>query len=609
MAASPAFLAAIKAGMAPPPQDPVDYNGIDITPGADTMPAPLAVSNAPPSNDPLARLEADPNGRIAPMTQAQALGINRGAIAPRQAEAIPTGKMVPVFNAAGQQIGEEPETRGGGLFQNPLSHGPVSFNATTGKPVESTAKKEAKPEGAVDPSTLHFHEPTAAQKAEGEASTMPMPTGARAAGFRPDPGIDKAFNEKKAAVAGVAQAEQRAIEDEGVGHALMGQTISQQAEEARRRAIDINTAAQQREKEIEDQAKIVSSMKIDPDRRWHGAGVANNIALLIAAAFSGFAAGYNRQSGNVALEMAQRATENDIDAQKFNIESAKGKIGEMKGMLADFYKRTGNMDQAVALANAKALDAQIEQTNSYAAQSRSAISEAKARDMTADMDMQRAQWLAKAQAAAAGNGNGLAKQIATLTQENMKAGDDEHTARARAIHVATGTEGGLPTFGGKGGKDGTMVNLPGGGTGQAITKEGADDFRQRSLGADKFQRAVSEMQAIRDTAGGGAFSPSAMARYEGLAAEAKTAYVQMNGFKRTPNETEFHALDKIIPPEISMFGVKNISTDDVLKQASQLADDARKDAAGQYLVQDPNRPVQPSQDEAKKLAGFAPRGK
>lgn len=577
MAASPAYLAALKAGMNPaaPLGQQLADAGISL---------PTGGAPPPPDATPWSGMQPPPDASIKTDPELDHLAAGFPSARPNAA---PMDPGVSLANAGFTDI-------------------PKGVAA----PLPPKTETKAKAEGVLDPSTLHFSEPKAAAHPEGAGGPIAMPSGGHG-GVAQDSGLGKAFDEKKAAIAGVAQAEQRQIEDEGVGHALMGQTITQQAEEARRRAIDVDTAAKMREKEIEDQAKIVGEMKVDPDRRWSNASVGSKIALLIGAAFSGFASGFNHQSGNAALEMASRLQEADIDAQKFNIESAKGKIGEMRGSLADFYKRTGNMDQAVALANAKALDARIEQTNAYAVGSKSASAEARARDIVADMDMQRAQWLAKAQAAAAGSGNGVRKQFETLTQENMKQGDDLRTAQARAAAVlGIQDTGNIGSFAGKGGKGGeNTVNLPGGGTGQAITKEGADDFRQRSLGADKFQRAVAEMQKIREGSGGGAFSPSAMARYEGLAAEAKTAYVQMNGFKRTPNETEFHALDKIIPPEISVFGVKNISTDDVLKQASQLADDARKDAAGQYLVQDPNQPAPLSEDEKKKNDNFVPRRK
>ncbi|HMF11745.1 MAG TPA: hypothetical protein VKE94_05545, partial [Gemmataceae bacterium] len=42
----------------------------------------------------------------------------------------------------------------------------------------------------------------------------------------------------------------------------------------------------------------------------------------------------------------------DIQAQRMNIEQKKGRIADMKGILAETYRRTGNMDQAEALARA-----------------------------------------------------------------------------------------------------------------------------------------------------------------------------------------------------------------------------------------------------------------
>src|SRR6266850_5083283 len=101
-------------------------------------------------DDLLARLDANPNGKIAPLTPGQEGGHSDrySAISPRQPESVVTGKMVPVYNAGGSQIGTEPETINPPLFQNPFapratppvpSGGPIGSEAPlkdqlTGKP-------------------------------------------------------------------------------------------------------------------------------------------------------------------------------------------------------------------------------------------------------------------------------------------------------------------------------------------------------------------------------------------------------------------------------------------------------------------------------------------
>lgn len=592
--ATPQFLAALKSSIE---KDPVDYGGIQVTPDNPAMPAPIAAPVNIPSNDPLARLEGDPNGKIAPLTQGQALGINNSAIAPPQPAPVSTGKMVPVFNSAGQQIGEKPETQSAPLFKSPISHAPVTFDATAGKPVGPTP--EAKPEAKVDPASLATGKKPENQST-GDEPLLRLPTansGGAPVAFKPDQGIEEAFRAKGDALVHGANAEMMGIQNEAAGHGQVAGELENQRKAQETRAHDVDESARSQQEQIDHQSKLVADMKVDPGRFWAKQSTGFKIANVIAAGLAGFAQGLNHTNSNMAIDQVNRMQDQDIQSQRDDIEQGRGRLQDMKGNLAEFYKRTGNMDQATALANAKAIDARIEQTAAYAAGSQNEKVKAGADSQIADLRMQHAQWLANARAAQAkanAGGNSMSKEMREDFNNALAKGMNGEQAYGAAVAAQLVKQGRNPGaiqgYGGKAAQENT-VNLPGGGVGTAITKEGADDYRQRALGADKFQRAINKMQEIRTRFGGGAFSPTAKAEYESQAAEAKTAYVQMNGFKRTPNETEFHALDKIVPPEISSWGVKNISTDEVLAEANKLADDARADAAGTYLVQDPNNPV------------------
>lgn len=392
-----------------------------------------------------------------------------------------------------------------------------------------------------------------------------------------------------------------------------------EAEKAERAALS--------QRNIESREKIDAELikaqneKLNPNRYWQEMNTGSKILAGIGLALGGLG-GAGTGGKNYAADVVNGAITRDLEAQKSDLANKVEVLGKRS---SNVYK---NMDTDMAVLNAqhdatykgyqstidlvekkagmRKDDAQMQQQAATLIGSLTEKRDASLANIEAQQYQVKKQAELRRQAAAESQYARTIQQQQELKSEAAKfihdpnfqppPGMDRYEAAMReasrivsGVDVHPGAASPSVTHPGSGASEST-VNLPDGSTGHALTKEAADDYRQRSLGADKFQRAVAEMQKIREGFAGGVFSPSDRARYEGLAAEAKTAYVQMNGFKRTPNETEFHALDKIIPPTInngilSPVGavVGHLSTDAVLKQASQLADDARKDASGQYL--------------------------
>lgn len=456
--ASPAYLAALRASMQP--------NVINMPVQGDVDPPPPAVGPgiAPdfPSNDPLARLEADPNGRIAPLTQGQALGLDAHAISPRPPPASPTGEMRPVYNSLGEKIGEEPVMSGGGLLQNPLNHAPPSFNATTGNAIDTATGQDipkGAPLAAPKPGGPIGYDPSKTRGAEGE----PQPAGLRlnlgaGGGGRV---VDaraalQPFEDEKAAVRAQMSAEQKLGEDAAVASGLRGQELAQQEAAVRKHAEMQDRDVAQRMDKIEALTKEVSEGKVNPDHFWESRSTGQKIAFGVAAFLGGFVSGF-RGGPNEALQHMESAIDRDMAAQRANIENKRGQIGDMRGLLAETYRRYGNMDQAEAAARVIALQQIDQRAQEYAVGSGNELVAAKGQMLQAQINKAEADARNRLAMAGSGGNGAQLKRLQDLTQQNMIQGNDDlATAQKRAIAtLGLADVGNVAAFGGKGGKEGT----------------------------------------------------------------------------------------------------------------------------------------------------------
>lgn len=106
-----------------------------------------------------------------------------------------------------------------------------------------------------------------------------------------------------------------------------------------------DAAAQAKSDAITADAIKLAGTKTDPDRYMNNRSNGQRITDILVAALGGLIAG--RTGGpNVGLQMVQKRIDQDIDAQRQDIESGKASIGLRQSALAQEYQRTGNLYQA-----------------------------------------------------------------------------------------------------------------------------------------------------------------------------------------------------------------------------------------------------------------------
>lgn len=102
---------------------------------------------------------------------------------------------------------------------------------------------------------------------------------------------------------------------------------------------------------LDSEAAVVreelAQMKVDPGKWWASRSTGQKIALGLSAMINGFLQGYKGDTGpNQTMLLVERAIDRDINVQKANIAKKKGDLGDVRGVVADLYKRTGDMRQA-----------------------------------------------------------------------------------------------------------------------------------------------------------------------------------------------------------------------------------------------------------------------
>ncbi|MDL2335737.1 MAG: hypothetical protein QFC55_06880, partial [Chloroflexota bacterium] len=98
---------------------------------------------------------------------------------------------------------------------------------------------------------------------------------------------------------------------------------------------------------IDAQAAALVNRKIDPSRFMSNRSVSTKMIDLIGAIAGGISVGQSGGNGpNRYLEGLQHQIDQDIDAQKTDIENGRAGLGVRRGILAEEYARTGNLYQS-----------------------------------------------------------------------------------------------------------------------------------------------------------------------------------------------------------------------------------------------------------------------
>lgn len=156
----------------------------------------------------------------------------------------------------------------------------------------------------------------------------------------------------------------------------------------------------------------VMNQKIDPSRLWNNMSTGNKILAAISVALGGLGSGLSGKE-NMAMAVINKATEQDIDAQK-------SELGKNHTLLSENVRRYGDLNtatQATMLQMNAITQAKIAQA---AARSGSAQAQAQAKMLLGDLEMQGAQikeQLAQKQALAKGIGNVSDAQFQSLPKD------------------------------------------------------------------------------------------------------------------------------------------------------------------------------------------------
>lgn len=228
---------------------------------------------------------------------------------------------------------------------------PVAVPAPAPTPIVAT------PESAVDASGTVQQPIQQTEQTEKEAKAVtPTPvTMPPAAGVSTQPSVmGTVSNIPQRAIAGLPAYQQALTEAE--------KQIEKDQAAAEARTVDLQNHLKAQEEQVQ---KVLSEHKIDPSRKWSSMGIGNKILAGISIALGGIGAGLSGSNKNYALEIINKAIDDDIDAQKSNRESAynsllqlsKNKEAVLAAQKADALQRVQNSLNKMAL-QAKGLEAQ-----------------------------------------------------------------------------------------------------------------------------------------------------------------------------------------------------------------------------------------------------------
>lgn len=185
------------------------------------------------------------------------------------------------------------------------------------------------------------------------------------------------LNAQKGAMDDAGRAQEQVTNDAGIAAGLKGQSYGQQVADNMGRAQREYDEGSKREAEIDAASKDAANAKEDPDRWWHSQGFADKARLTLAAALGGFASGYRGGPNQVMAEINNHI-DRDIASQRRDIEAKKGRVADMRGSLAEMYRRYGNLDQATMAAQVLHLNQMDQEALEHGASAKSDLVRANA---------------------------------------------------------------------------------------------------------------------------------------------------------------------------------------------------------------------------------------
>ena len=137
--------------------------------------------------------------------------------------------------------------------------------------------------------------------------------------------------------------------------------------------------------DIEKNAGDLSSQKIDPEHWWHTRSTGQQILGVIAMALGGFAAA-SRGGQNTAAAMIESAIQNDISAQKSNLENKWSGLRQKHSLLADKTALYGSADVAERQIMAASLQGAAMMANAAVARASSPVEKANAQILASQLE-------------------------------------------------------------------------------------------------------------------------------------------------------------------------------------------------------------------------------
>jgi hypothetical protein len=248
------------------------------------------------------------------------------------------------------------------------------------------------------PGPMVFAQPPATAPAAAGIGLM-GPRGGGGAPANPFKAYFDSLESQKGAMGDVSRAEQQMVDDQGIAAGLKGQSYGEQVRDMMAKAQSRDEQAAKVQGEVDAASKRASELKEDPDRWWKGQGTADKVRLTLASALGGFLSGY-RGGPNQALQQINQHIDRDIAAQRKDIEQAHGRVADMKGSLAEMYRRFGNMEQAEGAARILHLQQLDQEAQEHGASAKSDLVRANAdlasRQFQSEIEKTKASMAAKA---------------------------------------------------------------------------------------------------------------------------------------------------------------------------------------------------------------------
>lgn len=176
----------------------------------------------------------------------------------------------------------------------------------------------------------------------------------------------------------------RLAEGEGITSGLAAQQMGAYNEK-NRAAAEAHDKAYVKAGESIDAASKEANASEDPNHFWSSASKGDHVRLVLAAALGGFLSGF-RGGPNQGMEQINHLVDQDIASQRHKIEAARGRVADLRGGLADMYRRFGNMDQAEAGAQALHYKQLIAEGDEHDASARSDLVRAKWGSLRAELN-------------------------------------------------------------------------------------------------------------------------------------------------------------------------------------------------------------------------------